>query len=140
MNARALIQKHEGCTLHAIRDTRGYSIGWGHDGASEGDTCTQEEANDFFDKDFATAQQAAKAVIGADTWINLVEPRQAVLTDMAYEMGARGLSMFKVSLSLIRLADYEAASAEMLNSDWAKQVPSRANENAKIMETGQYPA
>ena len=139
MDARGLIQKHEGCSLFAIKDTRGYSIGWGHDGAAEGETCTQAQADSLFEQDFAAATAGACSVLGEESWTLLNEPRQAALTDMAFEMGATGLAGFKVSLSLIRLGDFDAASANMLLSAWAKEVQKRAWEDALIIRTGEFP-
>ena len=45
---------------------------------------------------------------------------------MVYQMGATGVSKFKSTLSHINNGNYEMASKEMLNSNWAKQTPDRA--------------
>ncbi len=141
MNARTLIQKHEGCTLVAKADAKGkWEIGWGHDGAVEGQTCSQQEADDWIDEDQETATQGAIACAGKETWSVLNEPRQAALIDMAYELGTRGLSEFTNTLALLRQSDYEATASEMLRSDWAREVPLRAQEDAEIMRTGEWPA
>ena len=146
VDARGLIQKHEGCSLVARPDAKGkWAYGWGHDIAApaEGEpapTCTQAEADAMLDADVATAERGACGVLGDESWALLNAPRQAALTDMAYEMGASGLAGFKVSLSLIRLGDFDAASANMLLSAWAKEVPRRAWEDALIIRTGEFSA
>ena len=145
MDARALIQKHEGCSLVGRPDAKGkWEIGWGHDipapaGGEPAPTCTQAQADAMLDADIASAEAAACRVLGDESWALLSEPRQGALTDMAYEMGASGLAGFKVSLSLIRLGDFDAASANMLLSAWAKEVPRRAWEDALIIRTGEFP-
>lgn len=139
MIAQDLVKRHEGCSLTAIRDTRGWSIGWGHDGAIEGGTCTQDEADAAFDLDFAHAMQEAMGALGVRSWVMLDAPRQAALTDMAYELGGHGLAMFRNTLALLRLEDYDAAAAEMLRSRWASEVPHRAKEDAEIIRTGEWP-
>jgi GH24 family phage-related lysozyme (muramidase) len=39
-----LLKEFEGCVLTAYWDYKGYSIGYGHLGAKEGQTITKEEA------------------------------------------------------------------------------------------------
>jgi lysozyme len=134
-----LIKLHEGCTLVAIRDTKGFSIGYGHDGAQEGDTCTQDEADAWFDADIATARLGAIAALGAAFWALLDPVRRAALVDLAYEMGAAGLRGFHVMLACIRSSQWDAAAEAGLNSDWAKEVPTRAAMDMNILSSGQWP-
>lgn len=70
--------------------------------------------------------------------VGLSEPRQVVLVCMAYQMGVDGLLAFKKMLAAAAKGDYTTAAAEMLNSRWARQTPTRAQRMAKQMETGQY--
>ena len=53
---------------------------------------------------------------------------------MAFNMGTNGLLKFKKTLALIESGDYQTASAEMLNSRWAKQVGSRAEKLSERMK------
>ena len=50
---QSLIQSFESCRLEAYQDTSGiWTIGWGHTaGVQQGDTCTQEQADDWFRAD-----------------------------------------------------------------------------------------
>lgn len=138
-SARALIAAHEGCTLVAIPDTRGYSIGYGRDGAAEGQTCTQEEAEEWLDQDMALAMSRAAADLGSLTWFDLDEVRRAVLTDMAYEMGGRGLAGFTDMLGAIRVQNWPKAQRAGLSSDWAGEVPARAGMDMRMLLTGLWP-
>ena len=70
---------------------------------------------------------------------NLDEVRQAVLIDMAYNMGIEKLLVFKITLGLIELGKYEQASREMLLSLWAVEVKTRARRLSLMMETGVWP-
>ncbi len=72
-------------------------------------------------------------------WSQLSEPRSAVLLDMAFNMGAGGLSKFKKTLSLIENGKYVEGSIEMLSSRWARQVPTRANRLSEMMRTDVWP-
>lgn len=60
---------------------------------------------------------------------------QDVLTNMAFQMGTRGLLQFKGTLRALEAEDYETAADEMLDSRWAVQTPSRANKLAAIIRS-----
>jgi len=63
--------------------------------------------------------------------------RQDVLRNMAYQMGIAGLLGFKNALAAMERQDWSTASAEMLDSKWARSdSPNRARELATIMRTG----
>jgi lysozyme len=57
-NGRALIKGFEGCSLTAYPDAAGYSIGYGHFGAKQGQTITRSEADRYFDLDVARFEKA----------------------------------------------------------------------------------
>lgn len=69
-------------------------------------------------------------------WSKLNLARQTVLIDMAYNLGVNGLLAFKKTLSQIEKGNYDMAAWEMLNSNWAVQVKSRAKHLSVIMKTG----
>ncbi len=66
--------------------------------------------------------------------VNLDDNKQAVLYEMAYQLGVGGLLRFKRMWSAIKSTDFEKASIEMLDSLWAKQTPTRAKELAFKMK------
>jgi len=68
----------------------------------------------------------------------LCVPRQAVLVNMAFQMGIQGVQKFKKTLSLVEMGDYDGAADGMLKSLWAKQTPNRAAEMAQQMRSGQW--
>jgi lysozyme len=65
--------------------------------------------------------------------------RAAILISMAYQLGIRGLSGFRKTLSAITAQDWREAYAEMLDSRWAMQTPKRASRHAEVMLTGILP-
>lgn len=65
---------------------------------------------------------------------NLPDDKQKVLYEMSYQMGVRGVLLFKRMWSALKSGDFETASKEMLDSRWAVQTPSRAERLAKIMK------
>jgi len=59
---------------------------------------------------------------------------QLVLVEMAYQMGIGGLMNFKNTWKHLENQDFNRASQEMLDSQWAKtQTPSRAQNLSKII-------
>jgi lysozyme len=81
-HGRALIQSFEGLSLTAYPDAGGWSIGYGHFGASPGQTITREEAESLFDRD----------VIKYETGVSLITPRTTIqqfdaMTSLAYNIG-----------------------------------------------------
>jgi lysozyme len=64
--------------------------------------------------------------------------RQLVLMDMAFNMGVPRLCKFKNMWNAIHEQNYEAASWEMLDSKWARQVGRRANILSDAMKAGEF--
>jgi lysozyme len=98
------------------------------------DRCQHAFANDY-----AVACANAAKVIGSETWRGLNAPRQAVLADMAFNIGAPRLEGFAKMLAAIRRSDWTGAAAELLDSAYAHQVGGRAVKNAKALKTGEWP-
>ena len=59
--------------------------------------------------------------------------KQEVIFDLAYNMGVPTLLKFKNMWHSLERFDYENAAIELLDSRYAKQVPNRAERNARIM-------
>ena len=129
------IKKHEGFRLNpynlAYSDADGKYIkegfqtgGYGHRiQAGEEIPTTKEGWETVFQSDLNKAVGATEKLIDADK----VDPVAfGVVTEMAFQMGATGVSKFKKTLGYINSGDYHMASKEMLNSNWAKQTPDRA--------------
>lgn len=126
------LKQEEGFRARPYKDSLGYlTIGYGCNldaGWSEGlASCV-------------LAYQAAQAeadIKAAFPWYSTLSlPRQAVLLDMAFNMGIERLKGFYNTLGAIQRGDWAAAEAGMLASRWAKQVGPRASRLARIMFTG----
>ena len=141
----AQLKRHEGERLTAYLDTVGIlTVGVGHNckaspvpGVKEpGDRITQEISDRLFLED---VQKHERQILKSLPWISgLVAPRQAVLFNMAFNLGVSGLLGFKNTLSLIEQGKYLAASDAMLKSKWATQVKGRACELAEQLRTGEW--
>ena len=71
-------------------------------------------------------------------WRKINDARQAVLINMAFNIGLSGLFKFKKTISAIKGGFYEKAAKEMLDSKWANQVGNRATELSEQMRTGEW--
>lgn len=141
-NVRDLIQFHEGCKLHAYWDPIGscYTAGWGATGfeITKDTVLTQSEADAYLDADIATAAKDAQNYAGP-SWASLSLPRQAVIIDLAYELGRHRLRGFVKLQAAIRAEDWNEAAAELRNSRLAEQAPGRVTGNAQILVDGVFP-
>ena len=141
----AQVKAAEGFCLAAYRCPAGaLTVGYGHNcdaspvpGVREpGDRITPVQAETLFEADLAAAVWAVRR---NHPWVTALCPaRQAVLYDMAFNMGLRGLSTLVNTLRMVRDGDYAGAARNMLLSKWARQVGKRAIRLARQMEHGQW--
>lgn len=69
---------------------------------------------------------------------NLDAVRQLILMDMAFNMGVPRLCKFKKMWYAIHDGNFDAASLEMMDSRWARQVGSRARKLSDAMKSGEF--
>ena len=131
--AAQLIKKHEGLRLKPYKCTAGkLTIGYGRNLEDNG--ISQYEAEQML---FNDIQNCYAECIKLSCWNKLNETRQAVLIDMCYNLGITRLKQFKKMLAALEVGAYNRASAEMLDSKWAREVKTRATELAEIMKKGE---
>lgn len=90
--------------------------------------------------EFEIASIIAKLENFIPSFKDLSEARQCVLISMAYQMGVAGLFKFKKMLAAIESKCWNDASAEGLDSRWARQTPERANRQMKTLLLGDWSA
>lgn len=129
----AQLKRHEGFRSHPYKDTVGkQTIGYGRNLDDRG--VDQDEALYMLGKDMKTAIDDAKSLFHSFDFLTV--NRQAVLANMAFNLGINRLSMFVKFRNYMASQDYASAAKEMLNSRWAQQVGPRAYELATLMENG----
>jgi len=133
---KAELIRDEGLRSLPYKDTVGkLSIGVGRNLDDVG--ISKEEALFLLENDIKrTVASLNTLLVGWDT---LDGVRQRVLANMAFNLGIGGLLKFKKTLTLIQSGKYVEASKEMLNSQWAKQVGSRALRLSEMLATGKEP-
>jgi len=132
---KAMLLRHEGLRLYPYLDSVGkITIGCGRNLTDNG--ITSEECRTMLDRDIGIAIDGVRSFFpDMDTWS---PARQDALTDMMFNMGMTRFAGFKKMIGAIKTGAWITASREMLDSQWARQVGARAEELAKMVETGEY--
>jgi lysozyme len=132
------IRQDEGEVLESYVDTEGHLTGGiGHKLTEEekkkypeGTAIPQEVVEKWFEEDTATAKAGAERIIKKNLLRNVPPVVDQVLTEMVFQMGVSGTNEFERMLDSLRIRDYEVAADEILDSDWARQTPERAQRAA----------
>ena len=126
-----MIKRHEGLRLEVYEDSVGVlTCGYGH-ALHAGSEVPIYVAESFFHVDFRKAVEDYER-----TELELDTVRRAVIIDMIFNLGYKGLLKFKKMLKAIKEGNYDQAAVEMRYSKWHKQVGIRALELERMMETG----
>jgi lysozyme len=159
MTALELIEAHEGLRLFVYKDNDGSdTVGFGFhlDRLTPAEKARLIASHGSMEAVYQNGITYAEAcLLTSDvvdeltTWaaktfpwfLKLSETRQAVIIDMAYELGEgrpgrSGLLGFQKFLAAMARSDYSSAVAEMKNSAWANQVPGREQNDAKLLAAG----
>jgi lysozyme len=70
-------------------------------------------------------------------WKELDEVRQRCLIDLVFNLGMPRFSQFVKTIKHLKNNEFEQASSELLDSNYARQVGARANRIAEMIRTGQ---
>ena len=100
------------------------------------DGINQKEAAELLKNDLKTLENELKW--NCNVYVELDEIRQAVLLEMAYNLGIVKLMGFRKMLAALEEKNYEKAAHEMLNSQWAAQINGRAQVLAYRMEVASF--
>lgn len=136
MDLKTQLIREEGAESCAYQDSLGYwTIGVGRlIDSRKGGGLSNEEIDMLLDNDI---KAKTAEVLQTLPWVSkLNEPRQAVLLQMAFQMGLRGLLGFKRMLGSMEDGQYGEAAVEMLDSKWAQQTQERAKRLARQIITG----
>lgn len=134
----AQLRRHEAVRLKPYRDLVGkLTIGVGRNLEDVG--ITEAEADYLLNGDVDRATRSLFARY--PSWFTELDPiRQAVLVNMAFNLGLTRLAGFTHMLAALAGKQYGLAADEMITSKWALQVGDRAVELAAQMRTGEWQA
>lgn len=95
---------------------------------------TSAEADYLLTSDIFKAEQEAEKAF--PWYVGLTNERKAVILSMLFQLGLGGVQGFHEFLLAVEHQNWSRAAAEMEDSLWAKQTPSRAKRLAEQMRTG----
>lgn len=126
-----LLKKHEGFRATPYKCTAGkMTIGYGLN-LEEG--ITEEEAEYLL---LGRIKKVEEKLSSYPWFVMQSKNRRTVLINMAYNLGINGLFKFKKMIAELNRYDYVCAAKEMMDSRWARQVGSRADELHELMLRG----
>lgn len=143
-DARALrlLKRHEGerrlpSGRHKLyRCPAGYwTIGWGRNLDAKG--LSDAEAELLLQNDLREA--CAELDRLTPWWRALDAPRQYVLVDLMFTLGATKLTRFAPTLALIEAGDYQGAAHRLTRTKWYRDVGTRGARVVRMLRTGQWP-
>jgi len=127
--------RHEGFRQFPYKDTVGkLTIGVGRNLDDVG--ISEDEAAHLLENDILVARNELLFAFPAFSQMQPV--RQDALTNMVFNMGITRFKGFKNMIAALVEQNYQLAADEMLDSKWARQVGSRADELAYQMRTNSY--
>ena len=138
MTVKERIKEHEGFRDTVYLDSLGKrTVGYGHlcveDHWEDGKKYDKEYLDEIFDKDFQNAADQCEDLCN-DYELDLPETITDVLIEMIFQLGIGNVMKFKKMIAALQEKDFETASLEMLDSRWASQTPSRAEELSLIVK------
>lgn len=128
---KAKVRVSEGYVLKVYLDTRGIlTAGIGHkilpsDNLKLGDPVTVAQVMAWFEKDTATAFNAAKSQ-AADIGRYTVE-FLAALAEVNYQLGTNWKAKFYNTYNLLKTGQYQLAISNLRQSAWIEQTPERVH-------------
>ena len=143
-----LISDHEGVKLKVYDDYTGKelkagdvlvghpTIGIGRNVAKDGLGLSQEEAEFMLMNDIDRVKEEIKNF----PIEHLNEVRTAIIIDMAFNMGITRFNptMWKKTFQAIVNEDWQKATTEMLDSNWARQTKRRSAKLSQMMLLGNW--
>ena len=143
-----LISDHEGVKLKVYDDYTGKelkagdvlvghpTIGIGRNVAKDGLGISQEEAEFMLMNDIERVKEEIKNF----PIEHLNEVRTAIIIDMAFNMGITRFNptMWKKTFQAIVNEDWQKATTEMLDSNWARQTKRRSAKLSQMMFLGNW--
>lgn len=157
------LKRHEGLRLSAYKCSAGYwTIGYGRNLETNGlstseqfallgegyltnqevidrlkaSTITEEQADILFQNDLANVEENCYQ---AFCFSGHSDARRAVIINMVFQMGLKGVLNFTNTLKAFDAKNYDECADQMLDSKWFKRdTPSRAQELADQMRSGEW--
>jgi len=135
MNLVELLKQQEGYRRHPYDCTEGFlTVAYGRNLDTNG--ISEREAEYLLKNDIDNAR--SDLTNNLSFFWELSPTRKDALINMVFQLGLSGVIKFKMMLHHLKEKDFQSAAREALDSKWAKQTPSRAEQIAKMIEHDTY--
>ena len=133
----AQLKRHEGVKSHAYKCTANMiTVGVGRNIDENGGIgLSDDEINYLLENDIKRCKQE---LIALSWFTDLDSVRQDALVNLCFNLGLTRLMGFKNAMAAMAEGNYEKAADEFMDSKWATQVGSRADEVTEMVRTGRY--
>lgn len=123
----------EGERLKPYKDQFGnISIGRGRNLTSVG--ISKPEMEMMYEDD-ASVAEATAMIVFPDFW-NYSDARKAALANLCFNLGQERIEEFTQFIALVKAQDWDGAAADLLQTQYAKEVPARAQRRADQLRRG----
>jgi|TARA_A100001515_G_scaffold15402_3_gene11371 lysozyme len=132
------LKRHEGVRTHAYQCTANMTtVGVGRNIDEDGGIgLSIDEIEFLLENDIKRCKQELISF----PWFSQIDSvRQDALVNLCFNLGMTRLLGFRNALTAMSVGDYDKAADEFMDSRWAKQVGSRAEEVCAMIRTGNYP-
>jgi lysozyme len=132
------LKRHEGIRTHAYQCTANMTtVGVGRNIDEDGGIgLSIDEIEFLLENDIKRCKQELISF----PWFSQIDSvRQDALVNLCFNLGMTRLLGFRNALTAMSVGDYDKAADEFMDSRWAKQVGSRAEEVCAMIRTGNYP-
>ena len=132
------LKRHEGIRTHAYQCTANMTtVGVGRNIDEDGGIgLSIDEIEFLLENDIKRCKQELISF----PWFSQIDSvRQDALINLCFNLGMTRLLGFRNALTAMSEGDYDKAADEFMDSRWAKQVGSRAEEVCAMIRTGNYP-
>ena len=109
-----------------------YTLGYGRNIQDRG--ISEEEALFLLQNDIDDCNEDLKKIF--PKWLEFSGSRRVALRDMRFNHGSKGFRLFKKMIKAILRDDWNGASFELLDSQYARKHIRRANDNAELLRSG----
>jgi lysozyme len=127
------LEVEEGCELYPYQCTADVlTIGIGRAIGTRG--ITKDEALYMLKTDIEIITNELNA--NFPWWKDMSENRRLALADLAFNLGMPKLKAFKRCLAHMEEGNYPESAIELLDSNYARQLPARSQRNADLIREG----
>lgn len=138
--AARMLEVDEGVEQSPYKDTLGYwTIGVGHLLGKDiyKMKLSKRVINELLLEDMEEAWEAVCSIFGEQEVSKWTKGRRLALLNLAFNLGAVKLAMFKNTIAAIKAGRWEEAAKHLANSKWAGQVKGRSKRVIYMVESGE---